>query len=624
MSIDDTKNEENRRDKQMVDNKIYNVGIYTRLSKEDGTPEESVSIETQKNYLIDYVKKQGWQVTKIYVDDGYSGTNFNRPDFQRMKKDIEDGIINCVVTKDLSRLGRNYLDTGFYLEVFFPEHNIRYISVNDGVDTLNRTAMDITPFRNILNEMYATDVSVKIKSAQKTRFEQGKYMGSVAPYGYKKDPNDKNHLVIDENVSQNVRLIFDLALQGMGVERIRTYLTNNKIIKPSAYYTKIGIKGFEKGAESGEYNWTMGGVRFILRNPVYAGNISGYKRIKVSMKSKKRISKLPEEWKVVYNTHEGIVTQEEFNLVQKLITSRRRKESDRGFENVFSGVIKCADCGYAMCATSANRRKRPDIIDCIQYACNSYNMYGNKNCSSHNIEARTLFNIVIKDINNYATMALEDEKIVKKLQNQLSIVSNNEIKKYQKEMKKLDKRLGELDRLFNCLYEDKVFERITERNFEMMSDKYQKEQNEITEKLNKIKEEMHEQEKNNKGTIDFINLIQQYQGITKLDAKIVNSLIDRIEVSERYQDENGKIKQNVKIYYKFVGTLNDINYYIQELPPYLPKRTCKVCGKNYQPNSNIQRYCPECRKELKKKRGAEAKRKWREKKKAEIQATKSE
>ena len=607
----------------MMDIKIYSVGIYTRLSKEDGTPEESVSIETQKNYLIDYVKKQGWQVTKIYADDGYSGTNFNRPDFQRMKKDIENGIIDCVITKDLSRLGRNYLDTGFYLEVFFPEHNIRYISVNDGVDTLNRTAMDITPFRNILNEMYATDVSVKIKSAKKTRFEQGKYMGSVAPYGYKKDPNDKNHLIIDEDVSKNVRLIFDLALQGMGVEKIRTYLTNNKIIKPSSYLTKIGIKGFEKGAESGEYNWTVGGVRFVLRNPVYAGNISGYKRIKVSMKSEKRISRLPEEWKVVYNTHEGIVTQEEFNLVQRLITSRRRTDSNRGFENIFSGVIKCADCGYAMCATSANRRKRPDIIDCIQYACNSYNMYGNKNCTSHNIEARTLFNIVIKDINEYATMALEDEKIVKKLQNQLSIVSNNEIKSLQKEIKKLNKRLGELDRLFNCLYEDKVFERITERNFEIMSDKYQKEQNEITEKINKINEELDKQEKNNKGTIDFIKLIQQYQGITKLDAKIVNSLIDRIEVSERYQDEKGKIKQNVKIYYKFVGTLNNINYYIQELPPYLPKRTCKVCGKEYQPNSNVQKYCPECIKEQKKKRGTEAKRKWREKKKAEIQATKS-
>lgn len=607
----------------MIDNKKYRVGIYARLSKEDGTPEESVSIETQKNYLKDYVKKQGWQIVKVYADDGYSGTNFNRPDFQRMKKDIEDGVIDCVVTKDLSRLGRNYLDTGFYLEVFFPEHNIRYIAVNDGVDTLNKTAMDITPFRNILNEMYATDVSVKVKSAIKTRFEQGKYMGAIAPYGYKKDPNDKNHLIIDENVSQNVRKIFDLALQGLGIEKIRVYLVENKIIKPSAYHTKIGIKGFEKGAETGEYNWNQGAVRFILRNPIYAGNLAGYKRVGISMKSKKRISKLPEEWKIVYNTHEGIVTQEEFDLVQKLITGRRRKESNRGFENVFSGIIKCADCGYAMTATSANRRKRPDIIDCIQYACNSYNMYGTKNCTAHNIEARTLFNIVIADINNYATMALNDEEIVRKLQNQLSTITNNDIRIHQKEMKRLNKRLLELDRLFNSLYEDKVFEKITERNFEIMADKYQKEQTEITEKLSKINKELEEQEKNNNGAVDFINHIKQYQGITKLNAKIVNSLIDRIEVSEKYQDENGKTKQKVKIYYKFVGTLNEINCYIQELPPYLPKRICNVCSKEYQPKSNVQRYCPECRKELKKKRGTEAKRKWREKKKAEVQSKKS-
>jgi site-specific DNA recombinase len=176
--------------------KIYLVGIYCRLSKDDGTDNESASIATQKSILTDYVKKQGWHIAKTYVDDGYSGTNFQRPSFQNMIKDIESGLINCVITKDLSRLGRNYLDCGLYLEVFFPEHNVRYIAVNDGVDTLNKSAMDITPFRNILNEMYAADISVKIKSAYRARFQQGKFMGTTAPYGYIKDPADHNHLLI--------------------------------------------------------------------------------------------------------------------------------------------------------------------------------------------------------------------------------------------------------------------------------------------------------------------------------------------------------------------------------------------------------------------------------------------
>lgn len=209
--------------------KIYLVGIYCRLSKDDGTDNESASIATQKSILTDYVKKQGWHIAKTYVDDGYSGTNFQRPSFQNMIKDIESGLINCVITKDLSRLGRNYLDCGLYLEVFFPEHNVRYIAVNDGVDTLNKSAMDITPFRNILNEMYAADISVKIKSAYRARFQQGKFMGTTAPYGYIKDPADHNHLLIDDKVAHVVKEIFDLALKGNGVAKICRHLNKQHI-----------------------------------------------------------------------------------------------------------------------------------------------------------------------------------------------------------------------------------------------------------------------------------------------------------------------------------------------------------------------------------------------------------
>ena len=474
-----------------MENKIYEVGMYCRLSKDDGTDNESASIATQKSILTDYVKKQGWHLAKTYVDDGYSGTNFQRPSFQNMIKDIESGLINCVITKDLSRLGRNYLDCGLYLEVFFPEHNVRYIAVNDGVDTLNKSAMDITPFRNILNEMYSADVSVKIKSAYRARFQQGKFMGTTAPYGYVKDPADHNHLLIDDKVAHVVREIFDLALAGNGIAKIRKHINKQHILRPAAYAAEQGATGYERYFEENEENryiWSENSVRGILRSPIYAGNLAGYKRIAANMKSKKRPSKLPEEWEVIPDTHEGIVTQEEFDTVQQLITSRRLPENKGGFENIFAGVIKCADCGYAMRAMSANRRKRPDIIDCVQYSCNNYGRYGNIMCTAHSIEARDLFNAVLTDINRFADMAVNDEKAVRAIEKRLTETDQSKAKALEKEQRKLNKRLAELDRLFSSLYEDKVMERITERNFEMMSGKYQKEQLEIEARLKEVTE----------------------------------------------------------------------------------------------------------------------------------------
>lgn len=331
----------------------YDVAIYCRLSKEDvwedDTGDESSSIGTQKSILTEYVKQRGWRLVQTYVDDGYSGTNFQIPGFQNMIKDIEEGKINCVITKDLSKLGRNYLDCGLYLEVFFPEHGVRYISVNDGVDTLNKSAMDITPFRNILNEMYAADVSMKVKSALRARLNSGLFVSTSPPYGYLKGPNDHNHLIIDEKVALVVKLIFQMALDGNGISKIRNHLNSSHILRPAAYaVAERGESGYERhfeGNEDNRYQWSNNSVRSILRSPVYAGNLVGYKRVAVNMKSKKRSSKLPEEWEVVPNTHEGIITQEQFDTVQRLIISRRRDKGKSGFDNIFSGILKCTDCG---------------------------------------------------------------------------------------------------------------------------------------------------------------------------------------------------------------------------------------------------------------------------------------
>ena len=598
-------------------NQIYEVGIYCRLSKDDGTENESASIATQKSILTDYVKKQGWHLAKTYVDDGYSGTNFQRPSFQNMIKDIENGRINCVITKDLSRLGRNYLDCGLYLEVFFPEHNVRYIAVNDGVDTLNKSAMDITPFRNILNEMYSADVSVKIKSAYRARFQQGKFMGTYAPYGYIKDPADHNHLLIDDKVAHVVREIFDLALAGNGLGKIRKHINSQHVLRPAAYAAEQGATGYERYFEDNEENryiWSENSVRNILRSPIYAGNLAGYKRIAANMKSKKRPSKLPEEWEVIPDTHEGIVTQEEFDTVQQLMTSRRREKNKGGFENIFSGVIKCADCGYALRAMSANRRKRPDIIDCVQYTCNNYGRYGNVMCTAHAIEARDLFNAVLADINRFADMAVNDERAVRAIEKRLTETDQSKAKAMEKEQKKLNKRLTELDRLFSSLYEDKVMERITERNFEMMSGKYQKEQLEIEARLKEVTETLNESYEKSQGIRDFLSLIRNYQGLKELDATVVNALIDKILVSEREKMADGTVRQEIKIYYKFIGFVGELHITPTKRWTALPAKHCTVCGVEYVPGSGISKYCPACAKKIQREKPNESKRRSREQK----------
>ena len=355
-------------------------------------------------------------------------------------------------------------------------------------------------------------------------------------------------------------------------------------------------------------------MRGILRSPIYAGNLAGYKRIAANMKSKKRPSKLPKEWEVISDTHEGIVTQEEFDTVQQLITSRRLPENKGGFENIFAGVIKCADCGYALRAMSANRRKRPDIIDCVQYTCNNYGRYDNVMCTAHAIEARDLFNAVLADINRFADMAVNDERAVRAIEKRLTETDQSKAKAMEKEQKKLNKRLAELDRLFSSLYEDKVMERITERNFEMMSGKYQKEQLEIEARLRQVTETLNESYEKSQGIRDFLSLIRNYQGLKKLDATVVNALIDKILVSEHEKSADGTVKQEIKIYYKFIGFVGELHITPTKRWTALPTKHCTVCGVEYVPGSGISKYCPACAKRIQREKSNESKRRSREQK----------
>jgi hypothetical protein len=427
-------------------------------------------------------------------------------------------------------------------------------------------------------------------------------MGATPPYGYIKDPADHNHLIIDENVAPNVRKIFDLALEGNGISKIRNWINTQNILRPAAYAVEQGFTGFDhhfKDNEENRYIWSENSVRQILRSPVYAGHLTGYKRPAINMKSKKRPSRLPEDWETVDNTHEGIVTQETFDTVQRLITNRRRKNSS-GYENIFAGLTKCSDCGYQMSAGSANRRKRPELLDCIVYYCGNYTRYGNMTCTSHSIEARDLYNAVLADVNYFAQLALCNPSAEKDIQRKLGSLKTTEAKSYEREQRKLSKRLNELDKLFTALYEDKVSELITERNFTILSEKYEKEQITIESRIAEINAELSAKGLSDKSATDFISLIKGYQGITELNSAIVNALIDKILISERKKNENGISEQRITIFYKFVGSLHDFTIPVPKRTCHMDEKACTRCGDLYPPQSNTSKYCPDCRKAVRK------------------------
>lgn len=533
--------------------KDYNTAVYCRLSKDDGKLTESSSIQTQKEMLTQYVRQQGWKLAGIYVDDGFSGLDFDRPDFKRMLEDIDNGKINCVVTKDLSRLGRNYLEAGAYLEVYFPERGVRYIALNDGVDTLDAINNDLAPFKNILNEMYARDVSRKVKSAKKTRFMQGMFLGTSAPYGYKKSPKNKHLLIIDEEVAPVVRRIFALAKQGFGIARIRQVLTDEKIMRPGAY-SEISYDRYFAGNEDKRYIWSNNSVRDILRNPVYAGHLAGYKRPAISMKNQKRPCRQPEEWVIIENTHEPIISKEDFELVQRLIKSRRVNTST-GYDNIFSGLVKCADCGYAMTYSPRHKKGLASLF------CSNYRRRGKEGCTNHMINYDLLCEIVIEEIRKYAQLAIEDEEaILKKLKDKTKDTDKIGKIALEEELTKAEKRYREIDDLIQHLYEDNVRGKITDERFTKLSVNYENEQKEVKERITNLKFDIVNFKDTSKNNERFIELIKKYSNITELNPVIMHELIDRIEIGQGYYEKSeatGKREkhQDITIYYKFIGNL---------------------------------------------------------------------
>ena len=528
------------------------TALYCRLSKDDGTNNESMSISTQKTMLKDYAKRNGFLNCQFYVDDGYSGTNYDRPAFRQLIEDIQDGEVSTLITKDLSRLGRNYLETGTYIEVFFPNHNVRYIAINDGVDSINNAQMDITPFRNIINEMYAKDTSRKIKSALHARRMQGKYMATTAPFGYQKDEKDHNHLVIDEVTAPVVELIFSIAEEGVGLHTICNRLRKAKVLKPSFYKKEL----FERFMDEEKmYDWDTAYVSQILHNPVYAGNLTVADKPTKTMRSKKRQYIPYAEREIIYGTHEPIIEQNRWNNVQKILQSRPPVigESSSGYDNIFRGIIKCADCGSAMLAKVEQKRKRNNVLDKTFYCCTKYRKFGKEGCSSHTIEARTVHEVVLADIQKHAGQALTDRKaMVTEIAERLNLQLSADKEQQKKELRQCKQRVSEIENLYAKLYEDLTRELLTEKRFQMLSARYDSEQEELTAKIKELEKSAIADKEQLSSIEQFAEQISDYAGITKLNFKIINQLIEKILVSEPVEVDGQKI-QRLTIHYKFKG-----------------------------------------------------------------------
>ena len=432
------------------------TALYCRLSKDDGSNSESLSIRTQKAMLMEYATRNGFGNCQYYVDDGYSGTNSDRPAFQELLDDIREGKVATVITKDQSRLGRNHIETGTYMEIFFPEHGVRYIAINDGYDSNEQSQMDIAPFRNIINEMYAKDTSRKIKSALRTRKKSGKYISSGAPFGYQKDPADHNHLVIDPNTAPVVEYIYSMAEEGLGLHRIAKRLHDEKVLKP-CYYKKEMFGRFIDDEKM--YDWDSAYISQVLHSPVYAGHIIYEAKPTVSMKSKKRRYIPFEERAIVPNTHEAIIPQDRWENVQRILYSRSSSFmcDKTDYDNIFKGIVRCADCGRTMLVKVEHRRKRNSVLDQTFYCCSTYRKYGAKACDSHNLEARVLHEAVFADIQAHAKAAVSNrEALVKKIANQMHLRVSSDRAQHKRDLKQCKARIAEIEDLYIDLQKENL------------------------------------------------------------------------------------------------------------------------------------------------------------------------
>ena len=537
--------------------KTYNVGIYCRLSNDDERDGESVSIENQKLLLQSYVRQMGWNEIDVYIDDGYTGTNFNRPGVQRLIEDAKAKRINLILVKDLSRFGRNYIEIGQYTDYLFPSIGCRFVALNNGVDTESKNgSTDVMCFLNLFNEFYSRDTSKKVKAVKRACAENGKFMGTYPAYGYKRDNEDKHHLVIDEDTAPIVRRIFSMRATGMGFTGIAAQLNEEGIPSPGMLYYQRRGKADPRRVN---HKWVGETVKHLIRNEVYIGNMVQGKTGTVSYKNKKLISKPEDEWIRVEGTHEPIISQEIWDTVQSIDQKRVRKNAaSDGIRSVFTGLVYCAECGFKM----RNHTEKFTYKDgspgrYSSFICGNYARSGKSACTIHTIYENVLEQIVLEDIREKARFAAHDPEM---LAQHILRLKDKEAQSHrtscEQELKAVKTRLDELERLMQSLYEDKYSGTVPQSVFQTLMRKYETERVEKAAALPELELKLKAHMENRQDAGRWTEIIRQYTEITKLDESMLFALVDRIEVGEAQKVKGVRVR-DVKVYYRYVGNVDD-------------------------------------------------------------------
>ncbi len=539
----------------MPKQKIYNAGLYVRLSQEDMRSGESLSVENQKLILTRYAAEQGWNIHDIYVDDGYSGTDFDRPGVQRLLDDAKNGVINLILVKDLSRFGRNYIQVGQYIDYIFPTYNIRFVALSDNVDTANKdsTAMDMMPIVNLFNEWHAASTSKKIKAVIEANAKEGKYRASFAAYGYEKGTGDKKLPVVDEPAASIVRRIFTERSQGISARHIADKLNEEKVPIPSDYaYAKLGKPNPRKTT----HLWSTKTIKQILLNPIYLGNMYRLRTTTVSHKNHKIVKRDEEDWIVTYNTHEPIISQEIWDKCREVDASVSMGKRDKHGEIMpLSGLMYCSDCGEKMRLgwnnTTTGSKKNPRKYLRHNYQCGAYSRFGKFYCRSHHIKMKDINAIVLADIRSHISTIVTDEEtarqayLIRKEQ-----FTTKQTADEQKRLREISYRIAELEKLIPSIYEDKVLGKIPEDVCVKLLEKYQTEQTALEAEAKEIEEKQSAVKKNENDVDEFISRMKKYMDVPELTREMAMDLIEYIVVDEYSSDKNKPRK--IEIYYKYL------------------------------------------------------------------------
>ena len=542
----------------MASQEKYTI-LYGRLSQEDmqktNRKDDSNSIQNQRLLLEKYAADHGFENTRFIYDDGYSGTNFNRPGWQEFLKLMDAGKVETLIVKDMSRLGREYLQVGQYTELIFPSNGIRFIAVNDGVDSLYESTNDFTPFRNIMNEFYAKDCSKKGRSVVRLKAETGARIASRPCYGYMKDPADpKRHIIPDPDSAWVVKHIFQLCVEGKGPTQIAKQLTREKILSPvSFYYEKYGVElTGESPAEP--YKWSAQTVARILEDETYLGHTVNLKTTTLSYKNKKTIQRPESERLRFENTHEPLIDRQTWEIVQS-IRQHKRRRANFAEQNMFSGLVYCMDCGGTMVLHRAH------TMDAVKnnFMCSTYKKKGKDVCSAHYIRELDLYAIVLDDLRRVTHFARQNQRrFAEYIGMKMGKEAAKEISLLQKKLDAMTRRRGELSALFKRLYEDSVLGRIPEEQYRLLSQDYMAEQKAIDEELPQLTEALQNLKDSSTNIDRFLENARKYTEIPELTAEILHTFIERIEVGEREERYSRTAPQEIRIVYRDIGLIDEL------------------------------------------------------------------